>query len=348
MELPKSFAEISPWLEHDPVKKLHKYLNCVDNLHEYWSVKTAFPGYDNFLADFEINYDGGCWHSFFARDTMWIPITLSIVYMILVFSTQSYLKSREAFDLRIPQVFWNLGLAVFSIIGATRTVPYLVLGVLFRENGFWESYCGEPAFGAGGPSGLWTMLFIYSKIPELGDTFFIVLGKRKLMFLHWFHHVTVLIFVWHSYATRAGAGLWFIGMNYTVHAVMYSYYTVMTLLSLYNARAKRLEDPKQRDAALKRGKWVRGLMSSAAPVITIMQISQMVVGVAMNVMAIMYKLDPNNMESKCFLTRSNLLGGLAIYFSYFLLFASFAINRYVPCGKKSEPAAAKDVAKKIN
>ena len=34
-------------------------------------------------------------------------------------------------------------------------------------------------------SALWTWLFIASKIPELGDTAFIVLRKQKLIFLHW-------------------------------------------------------------------------------------------------------------------------------------------------------------------
>ena len=68
------------------------------------------------------------------------------------------------------------------------------------------------------------MLFIFSKIPELFDTAFIVLGKKKLIFLHWYHHVTVLLYCWHSYGTRNAAGLWFIAMNYTVHAIMYFYY----------------------------------------------------------------------------------------------------------------------------
>ena len=44
----------------------------------------------------------------------------------------------------------------------------------------------------------------------------------QVIFLHWFHHVTVLLYCWHAYtATPAATGLWFAAMNYTVHSVMY-------------------------------------------------------------------------------------------------------------------------------
>lgn len=34
--------------------------------------------------------------------------------------------------------------------------------------------------------GFWTWLFVLSKLPELGDTIFIVLRKQPLIFLHWY------------------------------------------------------------------------------------------------------------------------------------------------------------------
>ena len=37
-------------------------------------------------------------------------------------------------------------------------------------------------------SGFWASLFVLSKVPELGDTFFILLRKQPLIFLHWWVH----------------------------------------------------------------------------------------------------------------------------------------------------------------
>lgn len=49
-------------------------------------------------------------------------------------------------------------------------------------------------------------VYCLHKVPELVDTVFIVLRKRPLIFLHWYHHVTVLLFCWSSFATESGSG----------------------------------------------------------------------------------------------------------------------------------------------
>ena len=54
------------------------------------------------------------------------------------------------------------------------------------------------SFGSGS-CGLWVALFIYSKVPELIDTLFLILRSREVIFLHWYHHITVLLFCFQSY-----------------------------------------------------------------------------------------------------------------------------------------------------
>jgi elongation of very long chain fatty acids protein 6 len=90
--------------------------------------------------------------------------------------------------------------------------------------------CAYPADTWGsGSSGFWVTLFIFSKVPELVDTVFIVLRKKPLLFLHWYHHVTVLLFCWSSLSTMAASGLYFVAMNYTAHSLMYGYYCLKAL-----------------------------------------------------------------------------------------------------------------------
>ncbi|CAM9763991.1 unnamed protein product, partial [Ectocarpus fasciculatus] len=132
-----------------------------------------------------------------------------------------------------------------------RTVPHLVQ--ILHVYGFKYTICAKPTMWYGsGAVGMWTQAFVFSKIPELGDTIFVVLRKKPLIFLHWYHHVTVLLYCWHSYFEQTTYGLYFISMNYTVHALMYLYY------GLAGMRI-RLCKPYY---------------------ITTMQISQMVVGIA--------------------------------------------------------------------
>mmetsp|Transcript_21759 Transcript_21759/g.39484 ORF Transcript_21759/g.39484 Transcript_21759/m.39484 type:complete len:87 (+) Transcript_21759:710-970(+) len=67
-------------------------------------------------------------------------------------------------------------------------------------------------------------LVLIQNVSELVDTFFIVIHKKPLIFLHWYHHITVLLYCWHSYVTTSPPGIFFVVMNYSVHATMYGYY----------------------------------------------------------------------------------------------------------------------------
>lgn len=224
---------------------------------------------------------------------MWLPLYTTVAYVGLFSFGIRVMQDAKPLDLKSSLAAWNFFLAVFSLCGALRTVPHLVFNV--RHHPFRRSLCHAAADDWGqGRCGLWVQLFILSKFAELADTAFIVVRKKRLLFLHWYHHVTVLLYCWHSYATEAPHALYFVSMNYTVHAVMYLYYGLMALN--------------------RKPVWfVPEFVTSA-------QISQMVVGVAVQIAA--YRAD-------CGVNATNLLAGSIMYASYLALFVKFAVDRFV-------------------
>jgi elongation of very long chain fatty acids protein 6 len=245
--------------------------------------------------EFEHNYDTVPGLEF-AKNHPYMPLVIVACYIGGCSYGSAYMATRKAFDLRGFLSYWNLALSVFSYIGATRTVPHLLYNLTTMS--LRENLCNESrsSFGTGA-TGLWVQLFIFSKIPELFDTFFIIARKKPLLFLHWYHHITVLLFCWHSYATEASTGLFFVSMNYSVHAVMYGYYYLMAIES--------------------RPRW----LNPAA--ITFCQISQMVIGTALCMMSYGFLGD------NCAVKVENVIAGGLMYGSYLYLFCEFAVKRFV-------------------
>ncbi|CAF3442996.1 unnamed protein product [Rotaria sp. Silwood1] len=142
-------------------------------------------------------------------------------------------------------------------------------------------------------------IFCISKVAELIDTLFIVLRKQKLIFLHWFHHATVLIYAWYSYHDWTASGRWFVFMNYSVHAMMYSYYAF---------RAMKYRIPK----------WIQ-------VTVTVFQLSQMGVGCFVNYKAYVYKQN----GASCNVDYANIFWSFVMYAIYFLLFLHFFCVSYL-------------------
>jgi hypothetical protein len=228
--------------------------------------------------------------------------------MILV--GQAYFRHRAPWNWRKTMAAWNLLLSVFSAIGFVRVLPHFI-HILWNYS-LRDNLCNDPEnhFGSG-TTGLWVQLFILSKFPELLDTWFIVIHKKPLIFLHWYHHVSVLLYCWHSYVTKAPAGLTFCVMNYGVHAVMYFYYFLMAV-------------------SKKKIKW--------AMLITSLQISQMIVGVIVTLIGVY--ISTVSPSTDCWLSKENNWAAFVMYGSYLVLFLEFFIARYF--GRKSNKAKAEN------
>jgi elongation of very long chain fatty acids protein 6 len=152
--------------------------------------------------------------------------------------------------------------------------------------------------------GYWSYLFTLSKLVELGDTVFIVFRKQPLIFLHWYHHITVLLYCWYSSSEFAATGQVFGIMNYGVHSLMYSYYAL---------KALRIRVPKV-----------------VALCVTTSQLSQMVVGIAV----VLFSFKVKTAGRECSISDMNVRVSFLMYSSYFLLFSNFFYRTYVQSGDK--------------
>jgi stearoyl-CoA desaturase (delta-9 desaturase) len=248
----------------------------------------------------------------FTEHIWWLPLTCLCFYCSMLIFRGSVNK---CFGICRPKwliALWNSWLSIFSLIGAIVTIRTLLYGPhgLLTE-GWYPSICGDAQYGFG-YTGLFVFLFIYSKIFELFDTYWMVIGARKVICLHWYHHVTVLLYCWHAYSVRTSIGLWFIAMNYLVHAVMYFYFFLSQ---------------------------VRGycftVMNRYKGLITILQISQMFVGMGVCTLGLAFY------SSGCKCNRMNALFGILMYTTYFVLFIHLFCKQQCKRKKRKETTAEK-------
>ena len=114
-----------------------------------------------------------------------------------------------------------------------------------------------------------------------------------------FDPITESFHSFRSYTSFASTGRWFVSMNYCVHTIMYGYFAL---------RAARIRVPR----------FVQIL-------ITVLQIVQMVVGCIINIATWNYKQQGYHCET----TTNNVQISLALYASYFILFAHFFYVTYL-------------------
>lgn len=258
----------------------------------------TLPNY-SFVASFEQNFDYPAAQQWMEKNWT-ISCYAAVIYVVVIFGIQFLMRNRKAFDLRKSLSLWSFSLSAFSTIGAYRTMKDLI--TTLRYDGLYNTLC-VPAENNTVAS-FWMLMFILSKLPELVDTLFIVLRKKNLSFLHYYHHVSVLLYCWYSYSDYTSTCRWFVSINYTVHAIMYFYF----------------------------GLTARGYKPSKlfAMSITTIQVTQMVVGLFVNLSALQIVLAKKQL---CPVSINNIMWSLAMYGSYFYLFSKFFYDAYVAKGK---------------
>jgi hypothetical protein len=260
-----------------------------------FTIHDEFPVLRTAHAQYELDFHQAADWSLGARMYSIAAPLAAVFYVIFVFIGPRVMAARKPLELRGPLFLWNLLLTIFSVISTLRLVPHILYGLWINDTSYFFCRNAHDAY-AQGASGLWANLFIFSKFVELIDTVFLVLRKKPVSFLHWFHHATVLMYCWHALQYQMPTGIFFAAMNSVVHSVMYAYYTI---------------------AAVSRPpKW--GMF------VTVIQIVQMFIG--MFITAYHYyllKSIPN-----CDGSFVNLTAASVMYTAYMLLFVEFFVSRY--------------------
>lgn len=241
-----------------------------------------------------------------------IPYIAVTLYALFCYFGKKYFEKRDPWNFRTAMAAWNLFLTLYSMLTVLHGFPafHRVFTTPFRD-----TLCIDPTTVFGGSAFVWTQLFVLSKFAELFDTFFIVVHKKPLIFLHWYHHITVLVYTWVAFTEKTPSALFFGPINAMVHSVMYGYYFLMAIKM--------------------KPKWMNAIW------ITVAQILQMVIGVTVSLFSFYYYI----YDDQCQLHSGTLIASFFMYGSYLYLFASFFYNRYVR-GNKNAKFAGETVNKK--
>jgi hypothetical protein len=247
-----------------------------------------------------------------------VPLAAVALYLITIPLLKRVVSLRGRFNVRIFAFWWNTSLSVFSWCGVVACMPVLL--TTLQEHGLFFTTCAPAAWYGSGVHGMFIALFVYSKIAELLDTVLLLLAGKPVIALQWWHHSTVLLYCWHSYAVRIATGAWFACMNYTVHSIMYGYFAV---------------------TATK----YRKKVVPYAIYITLLQLLQMLVGMFVTVKAVMYQAGGD----ECHVNKTNSILGLTMYASYFVLFFKLFVDNYYlkPKGPKKQPSV-RDVMRSVS
>lgn len=297
-------------------------LNCVvtgPDGSTFREPSCVYPFLQNFYLPFEqYHNDDGRYHfnylpiKHYLETHAFLPVLAVTLYAGFLHCGKKIFANRKPLNLRYLMAAWNLFLALYSMLTLLHAYPAFKV---VTSRSIHDNLCENPEKYFGGSAELWVILFVLSKYVELFDTFFIIVHKKPLIFLHWYHHITVLLFCWVAFQEKTPSSVFFGPMNATVHSIMYFYYFLM--------------------AVKMKPKWFNAIW------LTVGQIVQMVVGTTMSVLSMYFYMT----DEDCTLKKGSLIASFFLYGSYLYLFCAFFYDRYFK-GNKNAKFAGEKVDKK--
>jgi len=242
----------------------------------------------------------------------WLLPTIAILgYLAMVFFLPYFIK--KEYELKYPLAAWNLFLSIASFVMCFFWVAPII--EIFVQTGYDPYYILCMPYGelSHGLNMFVATVFTFSKFFELIDTLFLILRKREVEFLHWYHHTTVLAYCWMCTIILIPVGNIFGTVNAFVHTIMYMYYFLSCI----------------------------GQKPWWGQYVTIIQLTQMVVGIISTSTWAYYYLRGGCEVVYPYFDHAGeivIVSSLLLYGSYFLLFLHFYNKRFTPKkGKGKKP-----------
>lgn len=171
---------------------------------------------------FDINWSNWTWSWTLEEPTsLWCHIFICVFYAVSVKALQLYVASDKNYTtpkwLEPFRKVHNISLAIVSFL--MFAVMTFIIFQDGRLNSWHDMSCRLTANT--GLYGFINFIYLVSKLWEWVDTYILVLSKKPVISLHWFHHMTTFTMAAFVHNFPVGG---FALINCLVHTVMYMHY----------------------------------------------------------------------------------------------------------------------------
>ena len=265
---------------------------------------TTFSGYG---LDYDSSTSAWIW-TLSGAGSLELHVAICAFYCVSVYALQKYVAAKSAEEMKAMRAAWRMDLVkwwhniLLSLVSLIMAV--VMLFSVYQDGRFssWHSMTcrNTPNTGA---YGLANWVYLWSKIWEWMDTYWLVLYGKKVIPLHAFHHMTTFTMAAFTHNFPVGG---YAFLNAVVHFVMYLHYSHPV-------------------------RWAR-------PFITASQLVQFVCVISVHTFGYLQTADDcfdfSKVGREWWYCQSVVVG-------YFVLFCKFFVDNYVPKGAGADTDTSK-------